>query len=42
VLGSEKFDSRLRSEEQVEHVLRLPVLASVPEGRAYGAVPVAR
>jgi uncharacterized protein involved in exopolysaccharide biosynthesis len=42
VLGSEKFDSRLRSEEQVEQVLRLPVLAAVPEGRAYGVAPVAR
>ena len=42
VLGSEKFDSRLRSEEQVEQVLRLPVLAAVPESRAFGAVPVAR
>lgn len=35
VLGSERFDSRLRSEDQAEQVLRLPVLASVPEGRAY-------
>jgi uncharacterized protein involved in exopolysaccharide biosynthesis len=42
VLGSERLDSRLRSEEQVEQVLRLPVIAAVPEGRAFGAVPVAR
>jgi uncharacterized protein involved in exopolysaccharide biosynthesis len=41
VLGSEKFDSRLRTEEQVEEVLQLPVMAAVPEGRVYGAIPTA-
>jgi capsular polysaccharide biosynthesis protein len=35
VLACEKFDSRIHSEEQVESVLRLPVLAAVPEGRMY-------
>lgn len=39
VLASEKFDSRLRTEEQIEQSLRLPVMAAVPEGRAYGAMP---
>jgi polysaccharide biosynthesis protein PslE len=42
VLGCEKLDGRVRSEDQVESVLRLPVLASVPEGRAYGATPAMR
>jgi uncharacterized protein involved in exopolysaccharide biosynthesis len=35
VLACEKFDSRIHNEDQVEHVLRLPVLAAVPEGRMY-------
>lgn len=35
VLACEKFDSRIHDEEQVENVLRLPVLAAVPEGRMY-------
>jgi capsular polysaccharide biosynthesis protein len=39
VLGCEKFDSRLRSQAQVEHLLELPVLAAIPEGRLYGAMP---
>jgi uncharacterized protein involved in exopolysaccharide biosynthesis len=39
VLGFEKFDSRLRTEEQVEQLLDLPVLAAVPESRIYGAIP---
>jgi uncharacterized protein involved in exopolysaccharide biosynthesis len=41
VLLSERCDSRLRNEAQVEQALRLPVLAAVPEGRAYGQLPVA-
>ena len=39
VLGCEKFDSRLRSQNQVEQLLELPVLAAIPEGRVYGAMP---
>jgi uncharacterized protein involved in exopolysaccharide biosynthesis len=39
VLGCEKFDSRLHATEQVEQWLELPVIAAVPEGRAFGAVP---
>jgi uncharacterized protein involved in exopolysaccharide biosynthesis len=39
VLGSEKFDSRLRTEEQLEQILELPVLAAIPEGRLFGAMP---
>jgi polysaccharide biosynthesis protein PslE len=39
VLISEKFDSRLRTEEQVEQTLQIPVLAAVPEGRIYGGIP---
>jgi len=39
VLASEKVDTRLRTEEQIEQALRLPVVAAVPEGRAYGAIP---
>jgi uncharacterized protein involved in exopolysaccharide biosynthesis len=35
VLACEKFDSRVHSEDQIESVLRLPVLAAVPEGRIY-------
>jgi capsular polysaccharide biosynthesis protein len=35
VLACEKFDSRVHNEDQVENVLRLPVLAAVPEGRMY-------
>jgi uncharacterized protein involved in exopolysaccharide biosynthesis len=35
VLACEKLDSRVHTEDQIESVLRLPVLASVPEGRAY-------
>ncbi len=42
VLASEKFDSRLRTEEQVEQILQLPVLAAVPDGRAYAAMPAPR
>jgi uncharacterized protein involved in exopolysaccharide biosynthesis len=41
VLVSEKLDSRIRTEEQVEHTLQIPVLAAVPEGRLYGGIPVA-
>jgi uncharacterized protein involved in exopolysaccharide biosynthesis len=41
VLVSEKFDSRIRSEEQVEQTLQIPVLATVPEGRLYGGIPAA-
>ncbi len=37
VLGSEKLGSRVHAEAQVEQILRLPVLATVPEGRAYAA-----
>ena len=37
VLGSEKLGSRVTAEDQIEEVLRLPVLATVPEGRAYAA-----
>jgi uncharacterized protein involved in exopolysaccharide biosynthesis len=37
VLASEKLDSRVHTEDQVEDILRLPVVASVPEGRVYGA-----
>ncbi|HEX6962810.1 MAG TPA: Wzz/FepE/Etk N-terminal domain-containing protein [Lacipirellula sp.] len=39
VLGCEKFDSRLRTREQVEQALELPVFATVPEGRMFGAMP---
>lgn len=39
VLVSEKFDSRLRTEEQIEQTLQIPVLAAVPEGRLYGGIP---
>jgi uncharacterized protein involved in exopolysaccharide biosynthesis len=39
VLGCEKFDSRLRTREQVEQALELPVFATVPEGRMFGAIP---
>jgi uncharacterized protein involved in exopolysaccharide biosynthesis len=35
VLTCEKCDSRVHNEDQVESVLRLPVLAAVPEGRVY-------
>jgi uncharacterized protein involved in exopolysaccharide biosynthesis len=42
VLVSEKLDSRLRTEEQVETTLQIPVLAAVPEGRMYGGVPSAK
>jgi polysaccharide biosynthesis protein PslE len=41
VLVCERFDSRLRTETQVEQALRLPVLAAVPEGRAYRHLPTA-
>jgi hypothetical protein len=41
VLGSEKLDSRLHGEEHVEQVLRLPVLAAIPEGRAYARPGIA-
>jgi capsular polysaccharide biosynthesis protein len=41
VLVSEKFDSRIRTEEQVEQTLQIPVLATVPEGRLYGGIPAA-
>jgi capsular polysaccharide biosynthesis protein len=41
VLVSEKFDSRIRTEEQVEQTLQIPVLAAVPEGRLYGGIPAA-
>jgi uncharacterized protein involved in exopolysaccharide biosynthesis len=40
VLCCEQLDSRLRSAEQVEQALQLPVLAAVPEGRAYRQLPV--
>jgi capsular polysaccharide biosynthesis protein len=39
VLTCERSDTRLRSEEQIEQVLQIPVLAAVPEGREYGALP---
>jgi capsular polysaccharide biosynthesis protein len=39
VLGCEKLDSRVRTEEQVELLLQLPVLAAIPEGRRFGAIP---
>lgn len=42
VLGCEKLDTRLANEDQVEAALGLPVLACVPEGRAYGTFPKAR
>ncbi len=42
VLGCEKLGGRVHSEEQLERAVRLPVLASVPEGRFYGAAPAAR
>lgn len=38
VVGSEKLGSRLHAEEQIEQWLRLPVLATVPEGRAFASV----
>lgn len=42
VLLSEKLDSRVHTEDQVEHVLKLPVLASVPEGRIYASAGAGR
>jgi uncharacterized protein involved in exopolysaccharide biosynthesis len=39
VLGCDKLDSRVRTEAQIEHILQLPVLGAVPEGRWYGAIP---
>jgi uncharacterized protein involved in exopolysaccharide biosynthesis len=42
VLACEKLDARIHTEDQIEEILRLPVLAAVPEGRMYGAVPAAR
>jgi uncharacterized protein involved in exopolysaccharide biosynthesis len=42
VLACEKLDSRVHTEDQIENVLRLPVLASVPEGRAYATAGAAR
>jgi uncharacterized protein involved in exopolysaccharide biosynthesis len=39
VLGCEKFDSRLRTEEQVEQTLELPVFSTIPEGRIFGTIP---
>jgi uncharacterized protein involved in exopolysaccharide biosynthesis len=42
VLLSEKLDSRVHTEDQVENVIRLPVLASVPEGRIYAAAGAGR
>jgi uncharacterized protein involved in exopolysaccharide biosynthesis len=39
VLGCEKFDSRLRTSEQLEQLLDFPVLVAIPEGRAFGALP---
>lgn len=38
-LGSEKLDTRLWSEEQLERSLGLPVVATVPDGRAFAAIP---
>jgi uncharacterized protein involved in exopolysaccharide biosynthesis len=42
VLACEKLDSRVHSEDQVESVLRLPVLAAVPEGRVYATAGAGR
>ncbi|RIK85374.1 MAG: hypothetical protein DCC67_03930 [Planctomycetota bacterium] len=41
VLLAEALDGRIRSEEQLEQLLQLPVLAAVPEARAYRTAPVA-
>jgi uncharacterized protein involved in exopolysaccharide biosynthesis len=40
VLACERFDSRLRSEDEIEQTLQIPVLAAVPEGREFGGLPV--
>jgi uncharacterized protein involved in exopolysaccharide biosynthesis len=37
VLGCEKMGSRVHSASQLEDILRLPVLATVPEGRPFAA-----
>jgi capsular polysaccharide biosynthesis protein len=37
VLGFEKMGSRVHSASQLENILRLPVLATVPEGRPFAA-----
>ena len=38
-LGAEKLDTRIWSDEQVEKTLGLPLVAVVPEGRAYAGIP---
>jgi uncharacterized protein involved in exopolysaccharide biosynthesis len=42
VLACEKLDGRLHSDEQIEQMLQIPVLAAAPEGRMYGAMPSIR
>jgi polysaccharide biosynthesis protein PslE len=39
VLAAEKVNPWVWREDQVEHLMGLPVLASVPEGRDYGTMP---
>jgi uncharacterized protein involved in exopolysaccharide biosynthesis len=41
VVACDQFDSRVRDEQQVEQLLRIPVLTTVPDGRHYGAMPLA-
>ncbi|MAT69389.1 MAG: hypothetical protein CMJ58_07655 [Planctomycetaceae bacterium] len=38
-LGAEKIDTRIWSQEHVERGLDLPVVAVLPESRAYGTIP---
>jgi polysaccharide biosynthesis protein PslE len=39
VVACEALDGRLQSEEQVERLLQLPVVTTVPEARLYASVP---
>jgi uncharacterized protein involved in exopolysaccharide biosynthesis len=39
VVACDRLDSRIRDEQQVEHLLRIPVLTTVPEGKAFGSLP---
>ena len=39
VFAAEKIDPRIWREDQIELLMGLPVLASVPEGRDYAAMP---
>lgn len=41
VLAAEMLDDRVRGEGQIEQLLQLPVVAAVPNGRVYAAVPTA-